>query len=198
MTVSNFAKDLQISNAKREVVSVDPQLLFQRLVAISSANKNFDLETLFEYELLPYTPALFDRSSFIKSANKPKLAEALSKFQLVEVEAPQEGVRYVLDGGALLQRIPWEIKRKYKQISETYVGFIKKNFGKNVVIVFDSHPDQPSTKDPTHMKRAKTSCPVIDFNPSDTKGLEPHRIPREGGVGPTPPLLSHSSLDLGT
>ena len=48
MTVSNFAKDLQISTSKGEVVSVDPQLLFQRLVAISSANKNFDLETLFE------------------------------------------------------------------------------------------------------------------------------------------------------
>ena len=85
-------------------------------------------------------------------------AEALSKFQLVEVEALQEGVKYVFDGGALLQRIPWEIKRTYKQISEAYVCFIKKNFGRNVVIVFDSYPDQ------THMKRAKTSCPIIDFN----------------------------------
>ena len=164
MTVSNFAKDLQISTSKGEVVSADPQLLFQRLVAISSANKNVDLGTLFEYELSPYPPALFDTSSLMRSANKPKLAEALSKFQLVEVEAPQEGVKYVLDGGALLQRIPWEIKRTYKQISEAYVGFIKKNFGRNVVIVFDSYPDQPSTKDQTHMKRAKTFCPVIDFN----------------------------------
>ena len=34
MTVSNFAKDLQISNANGEVVSVDPQLLFRKLVAI--------------------------------------------------------------------------------------------------------------------------------------------------------------------
>ena len=99
----------------------------------------------------------------MRSANKPKLAEALSKFQLVEVEAPQAGAKYVLDGGALLQRIPWEIKRTYKQISEAYVGFIKKNFGRNVVIVFDSYPDQPSTKDRMHMKRAKTSCPIIDF-----------------------------------
>ena len=57
MTISNFAKDLQISDAKGEVASVDPQLLFQRLVAIFSANKNFDLETLFEYELSPYPPA---------------------------------------------------------------------------------------------------------------------------------------------
>ena len=63
MTVSNFAKGLQISNAKREAVSVDPQLLFQRLVAISSANENFNLETLFEYELSPYPPALFETSS---------------------------------------------------------------------------------------------------------------------------------------
>ena len=81
MTVSNFAKDLQISNAKGEVVSVDRQLLFQRLVAISSTNKNFDFETLFEYELSPYRPALFDTSSLMRSANKPKLAEALSHCQ---------------------------------------------------------------------------------------------------------------------
>ena len=146
MTESNFAKDLQISTWKGEVVSVDPQLLFQRLVAISSANENFDLETLFEYELSPYPPALFDTSSLMRSASKPKLAEALSKVQLAEVEALQEGVKYVLDGGALLQRFPWEIKRTYKQISETYVGFIKKNFGRNVVIVFDSYPAQPQQK----------------------------------------------------
>ena len=35
MTVSNFAKDLQILNAKGEVVSVDPQLQIQILVSIS-------------------------------------------------------------------------------------------------------------------------------------------------------------------
>ena len=78
----------------------------------------------------------------MRSASKPKLAEVLSKFQLPEDEAPQEGVKYVLDGSALLQRIPWEIKRTYKQISDAYVGFIKKNFERNVVIVFDSYPDQ--------------------------------------------------------
>ena len=77
-------------------------------------------------------------------------------------------MKYVFDGGALLQRIPWEIKRTYKQISEAYVGFIKKNFGRNVVIAFDSFPDQPSTKDQTNMKRAKTSCPIINFNESKT------------------------------
>ena len=59
------------------------------------------------------------------------------------------------------QRIPWEIQRTYKQISEAYV---KKSFGRYAVIVFDSCPDEPSTKDQTHIKRAKTSCPVIDFN----------------------------------
>ena len=133
MTVSNFAKDLQISNAKREVVLVGPQLQIQRLVAISSANKNFDIETLFEYELSPYPPALFNTSSPMRSANKPKLVEVLSKFQLVEAEALQEGAKYVLDGGALLQRSHGNIKKLYKQISEAYVGFIKNNFGRDYI-----------------------------------------------------------------
>ena len=47
-----------------------------------------------------------------------------------------------------------------------HVGFIKKNFGRNDVIVFDSYPDRQktSTIDQMHMKPAKTSCPVTDFN----------------------------------
>ena len=121
--------------------------------------KTSTLKPLFEYELSPYPPALFDTSSLIRSANKYKLAGALSKFQLVQVEAPQEGVKYVLDGGALLQGIPWEIRRTYKQISEVYVGFIEKNFGRNVVIVLDSYPDQSSTKDQTHMNGPKPLAP---------------------------------------
>ena len=63
-----------------------------------------------------------------------------------------------------MHRIPWEIKKTYKQISEAYAGFIKKFFGRDAVIVFESYADEPSTKDQTRMKRAKTSCPVIDFN----------------------------------
>ena len=144
------------------MVSVHPQLQIQRLVAISSANKNFDLETLFEYELSPYPQALFDTSSLIRSANKPKLVEALSKFQLVEVEAPQEGVKYVLDGGALFAENPMGIlKRRINKLVRHVLVSLKRTLEE---IVFDSYPDESSTKDQTHVKRAKTSYPVIDFN----------------------------------
>ena len=38
-------------------------------------------------------------------------------------------------------------------------------------------------------------CPF--FNPSETKGFDPHRIPRGEG-GRVDPPVSHNSLDVGT
>ena len=100
----------------------------------------------------------------MRSANKPKLAEALSNLQLVEVEVPQEGAKYVLDGGALLQKIQWEIKKTYKPISEAYVSFIKKNFGRDAVIVLTAIQMNHRPKTKRMCNGQKHLAPVTDFN----------------------------------
>ncbi len=52
-----------------EVLNIDPQLLFQRLV--TAGTKNEQLLEVFGYELLSYPSAIFDMKNVLKAANKP-------------------------------------------------------------------------------------------------------------------------------
>ncbi|KAK3732868.1 hypothetical protein QZH41_002222 [Actinostola sp. cb2023] len=89
-----------------EVVQVDPQLLFQRLIIAS--NNSDDMEGLFCYELCSYPTALFDSPLVLRQPQTPVLADALwAKLTGDATSGPPGDVRYVLDGGALIHRIPW-------------------------------------------------------------------------------------------
>ena len=57
-------------------------------------------------------------------------------------------VNFVLDGGALLQRIPWSRGSLYKDIFKSYSEYVTRKYGE-AVIVFDGY-EGPSTKDMTH------------------------------------------------
>ena len=88
-------------------VQIDPQLLFQRLVLAAKATQ--DLEAVFKYELCSYPPALFESPFLLREAQKPVLADAIwSLLQTPNIPAVSCQVQYVLDGGPLLQRIPWK------------------------------------------------------------------------------------------
>ena len=87
-------------------VHVDPQLLFHLLTIVAKAL--YDLESVFKFELCSYPPALFDSSMLLREPQKPVLADAiwalLKPGSLLEIKGD---VQYVLDGGALIQRISW-------------------------------------------------------------------------------------------
>lgn len=68
--------------------------------------------------------------------------------------ASAEEVQFILDGGALLQKIPWPRGSTYASIVESYVRHVRQRFGKPV-IVFDGYTSGPSTKDITHLRRCK-------------------------------------------
>ena len=59
---------------------------------------------------------------------------------------------YVIDGGALLQRIPWTKCISYINLCQMYVAFVHSNY-QNAHIVFDGYSSGPSTKDETHQSR---------------------------------------------
>ena len=61
-------------------------------------------------------------------------------------------VEYVLDGGSLLQRLPWKRGMTYSVICDLYVDYVKSNY-KNAVVVFDGYEGGPSTKDTAHLRR---------------------------------------------
>ena len=85
-------------------VDVDHQLLFQRILTVGT--KNGELQNVFDHELCHYHPALFESVNAIRPTIKSSLADALWRSEAAKLPGPFETVQYVLDGGALLHRIP--------------------------------------------------------------------------------------------
>ena len=108
---------------------------------------------MFKYELCSYPPALFDSTLLLRQAHKPVLAGAI--WTLLTHDAPgiTGQVHYVLDGGALVQRIPWARGSSYKGICTQYTEYVTKKYGQ-ATVVFDGY-DGTSTKDTTHQRRTR-------------------------------------------
>ena len=144
----------------RDVLAVDPQLLFQRLLILVS-NSHIDLNYVFEYELSVYPTALFRGYGMLNSATKQRLTDGIAKLSndSQETSIPNAECN-VLDGGSLLQRLPWTKGETYKQIVGTYVKMVSNYV--HPIIVFDGYKKCKSTKAVTHQKRArgKRSTPV--------------------------------------
>ena len=89
----------------------------------------------------------------LHEAQKSTLADAIWKLNDEKDAKITENVQYVLDGGALLHRIPWIRGTSFSKILQSYSDYVKSHYG-DAVIVFDGY-DESSTKDMTHMKRSK-------------------------------------------
>ena len=82
---------------------------------------------------------------------KPALADAIWVKLPSDATGPKGEVQYVLDGGALLHRIPWpRVFPKYREICDMYCQYVAGKYGAAVVI-FDGYK-QSSTKDMTHQR----------------------------------------------
>jgi len=72
------------------------------------ACENSQLAELFPYKLSTYPTSLFNSPLTLKQPEKPALVEALWAKLSPEANMQPEGcVQCVLDGGALLHRVPW-------------------------------------------------------------------------------------------
>ena len=142
-----------ISEVIHKEIQVDPQLLFQMLIAIRNY-ANEDVDVLFKHELCAVPASLFESNGLPRKANKPVLAEAIWKVINVNVEYPRQlTVQYVLDGGSLLQRLPW---KRGSQFSSIYDSYVIKKYNK-AVVVFDGYEHGPAPKDVTHHRRTGLS-----------------------------------------
>lgn len=135
-------------------VCVDPQLLFQRLVA--AANIKYEDKTeVFRHELCSFPSSLFESTGLFLQPNKAVLADELWKLvSSTQVQLPKANLQFVLDGGSLLQRIFWQRGTTFQNIIQTYECFVKGRYP-NAVIIFDGYMSGPSTKDITHLRRGK-------------------------------------------
>ena len=112
-----------------EKIQVDPQLLFQRpIVALKSLD---DMEAIFKFELCSYPPALFDSSLMLLQPHKPALADTIwaMTMESSDVTAPQGELQFVLDGVALIHRIPWP-RGCTRDIWALYCNYVDQKYGK--------------------------------------------------------------------
>ncbi len=65
----------------------------------------------------------------------------------------------MIDGGSLLQRLPWKRGDQFSTILDSYVSYVKKRYGK-AVVVFDGYESGPAPKDVTHQRRTGQSTGV--------------------------------------
>lgn len=161
---------IAVSTSSEDNIQVDPQLLFQRLCLVACNTSPEEQKSYFGFELSSHPTSLFDDSGLPREANKPALADALwvlSKQGESTSEQPTDvpaGVQYVLDGGALLQRIPWQKGMTVEEICQRYVNYVTARYGR-AFIVFDGYEDGPSIKDATHRRRAGGAVgPTVIFN----------------------------------
>lgn len=144
--------------------SIDPALLFQRLIVISRAG-DLSLEDVLEYELSPFPTALFEANYTLRKPEKPQLARAIENYASGQSdEAVSNEISrtdsYVLDGGSLLHRVAWIKGSTYGTIADSYVDFTLWNYG-TATVVFDGYQDTPTTKDSTHQSRQQRNHPLV-------------------------------------
>lgn len=139
-----------------ERLHVDSQLLFQRLM-VAAPDVMDNIENLFQYELCSPPPSLFETNGLLRKANKPSLADAIWKLaecSQMSAHLDEESMCFVIDGGSLLQRLPWLQNTTYGSICQCYVDYINQKY-RNPTVVFDGYEAGPSTKDNTHTRRSK-------------------------------------------
>ena len=100
---------------------------------------------MFRYELCSYPPASFDTSLMLRESQKSVLANAIWNLLPQDIPGISGEVKFVLDGGSLLQRIPWMQGATYKDICTAYTEYVTKKYGE-AIIVFDGYSES-STKD---------------------------------------------------
>lgn len=164
--VSTLASSVYVS-VDGEKIEVDPQQLYQRLLVAGIGS--IEIQTLFQYELCSYPTSLFDAKLLMRLADKADPQNGLLKKvpACVIKECPLRAA-YVIDGGAMLQRLPWPKSTSYANICQLYVQYIRKHFhNAHIVIVFDGYDSGPSTKDETHQRRTGNDMGVdVAFTPN--------------------------------
>ena len=104
-TVTLLGQDKQ-ARVDEEVVNINPQLLFQRLLAISNnPTDEHDLDHFLLYKLCVHPAALLNESVMMRKATKSQLADAIAQICPSLEYTNTEPAFTVFDGGSLLHRI---------------------------------------------------------------------------------------------
>ena len=120
-----------------DTISIDPLLLFQRLLAAGETNQT-KLQEYFSYEFTTAPSALFDTSGLMRVSQKSSLTNALWMTHFATDIDSVQPAQYVIDGGSLLHKITWPANVTYEAIAKMYDTYLLKNYP-NAIIVFDGY-----------------------------------------------------------
>ena len=138
-------------NVNNETIHIDLQLLFQRLIAAGTWNDQ--LEEFLQLEICSYPPAIFEARYDIVMMPTNKPAHAYAIWVLMPKYVwPTGQSQYVLDGGFLVHRIPWQRGTTYNDICRLYTNHVTRIYG-HTIIVFDGYQEELSTKYGAHERR---------------------------------------------
>ncbi|KYM93404.1 hypothetical protein ALC62_15994 [Cyphomyrmex costatus] len=144
----------------KEIVPIDPLLLFQRISIVKSSDE--ELEEFLQYELAPFPLSLFDESGMRKNV-KSQLYSIFTPSPSNTLNTLNNGT-FVIDGGMLLHRVPWKINEKFASICHTYVLYVRRNYKENVIVVFDGYNFKSTKSAERNRRNRKQKCADIFFN----------------------------------
>ena len=108
-------------------------------------------------------PQQSSKPCVMRPANKPALADAIWAVMPKDVVGPTGQSQYVLDGGSLVHRIPWQRGTTYNDICRLYTNYVTRRY-RHAIIVFDGYQEELSTKDGAHERRTgERAGPTVDF-----------------------------------
>ncbi|KAJ8886933.1 hypothetical protein PR048_013147 [Dryococelus australis] len=157
--------------------SFDQGVLFQRSI-VAANNGGAIVEEVLDYELCPYPPSLFETSIILHKTHKSPLANIIHEFVLksspkeelhehAATESERDNNYYVLDGGSLLYRLPWQQGVTYDKIASSYADFTCKKYGR-VSVVYDGYSaSMPSIKDSKYHRHGVNTkqAPTVNLIP---------------------------------
>ena len=158
--VKTLASLLPAVKINGEQVCVDPNILFQRLIML--IDRSEDMTSCFEYELTPEPTSLF-KDGLMRKPNKALLGRSLVKESSI-IKDKVDSALYVIDGGALLHRVCWNLPATGSKIIDQYTSYVGRKYGNRTCIIFDGY-SAASTKDHEHQRRGTRSTEIV-FKPT--------------------------------
>ena len=162
--VKTQASHKAVKVRSREVVENLQQLLNRIICVCDSPLK---LKNYLEYELASRPPCLFDDVS-LRKTNKSTTMNVFEKGTISEEGVDFKDAFIVVDGGFFLHYVVWLKSCTYGEIVLSYSSFVKRNYGRNSVVVFDGYAECCSTKEEEQNRRSARSSCKITFDENTT------------------------------
>ncbi len=141
-----------------EACTIDPQLLFQRLILVAGKMDESQLMDVFKYELSHRPSSIFDEHGYMRSGDCTSLDNALLKEVGVIEPLRDVGCRQIFSGDYLINKVAWKKNQTYNDILTDYVAYVQKC--NSPTIIFGTYTSEASILDDYMLRSSKRSSGV--------------------------------------